>query len=666
MACAGAPESLAEVLELETDSPVDFAMVVRMVWVMQVKQLKHPEIIEMPERMVKLEHLPLMDFPIGQKPMIKHLVDVVKDEADDFDRENIRALVTQGLYSELPGVLRPKTAIAHGYVMNFSLVPTEGGKCDIVKHYVFENSVPGSVAITLAQGHAMMINYGSNKKAGARPFMYMMQRMGGFAAYFFRLEVPGGTSRSKVLEKPDDINAAYDFIDDMAPRENNKNQQARWIDTQLNDPKSPIFSWTVGRIQNALRNLKEGGQHAESQEEYPLFFGHFEPWFQDVLKDIIPRLDEETMLWLGCPGAGKTVAQYIIGFAMARVHIWEDGKEGAKKPSCRVAPDFDCFKNEPGTKYRSTLFDDGDLDRMPPRKTKAFHDGKKKSGLSVERYISAKFVQKEFRSSADNKVDLEAEPCATVDGERGPLVVGYTGTTYDQLLAMIRPAFPKESVPSDMEAVLRRATVLVNTRDFLYVRAAGNKEDNVQVKRYPMKTKTFVTSDALAILQKWWKTGETLPRLAQVAMIEEEQKLFRGLLRSQRTAKMTEPAVHPSSDVEEQPTGSAGAIEGKDEGPMGAACAEDYVDPAATAGVPEDEEDEDVFGHGFGIDMKEGTDTAAMVPVKIEQPADENEVLQQKFLALKRQGPVTIDLDSSPEGSQVAKRRRASRETSQQ
>ena len=77
MACAGAPESLAEVLELETDSPVDLAMVVRMVWVMQVKQLKHPEIIEMPERMVKLEHLPLMDFPIGQKPMIKHLVDVV-------------------------------------------------------------------------------------------------------------------------------------------------------------------------------------------------------------------------------------------------------------------------------------------------------------------------------------------------------------------------------------------------------------------------------------------------------------------------------------------------------------------------------------------------------------------------------------------------------------
>ena len=47
----------------------------------------------MPERMVKLEHLPLMDFPICQKPMIKHLVDVVKDEADDFDRENIRALI---------------------------------------------------------------------------------------------------------------------------------------------------------------------------------------------------------------------------------------------------------------------------------------------------------------------------------------------------------------------------------------------------------------------------------------------------------------------------------------------------------------------------------------------------------------------------------------------
>ena len=92
------------------------------------------------------------------------------------------------------------------------------------------------------------------------------------------------------------------------------------------------------------------------------------------------ELDGETLLWLGCPGVGKTVAPYIIGCAMACAHIWEDGKQeiggrrhahGARHCSKRsrnllaVAADFDCFKNEPGTKHRCTLFDYAGMDLMP-------------------------------------------------------------------------------------------------------------------------------------------------------------------------------------------------------------------------------------------------------------------------------------------------------------
>lgn len=47
------------------------------------------------------------------------------------------------------------------------------------------------------------------------------------------------------------------------PRGNNKNQQARWIDTQLNDPKS--MGWTIGRIQNACQ---EGAHPQPLMEEY--------------------------------------------------------------------------------------------------------------------------------------------------------------------------------------------------------------------------------------------------------------------------------------------------------------------------------------------------------------------------------------------------------------
>ena len=33
----------------------------------------------------------------------------------------------------------------------------------------------------------------------------------------------------------------------------------------------------------AIRNLKEGAQHAETEEYYPLCFLHFAPWFREVL-----------------------------------------------------------------------------------------------------------------------------------------------------------------------------------------------------------------------------------------------------------------------------------------------------------------------------------------------------------------------------------------------
>ena len=69
MACAGTPETLAEMLELETDGPLDFALVVKMVWVMQPKTLKRPDIVDMPAHAVKLEHLPIMFLPDDKKHM---------------------------------------------------------------------------------------------------------------------------------------------------------------------------------------------------------------------------------------------------------------------------------------------------------------------------------------------------------------------------------------------------------------------------------------------------------------------------------------------------------------------------------------------------------------------------------------------------------------------
>ena len=196
----------------------------------------------------------------------------------------------------------------------------------------------------------------------------MMQRMGGYCATHQRLTLNSGKQRT--CERPEDIDAGYDWIDDECPRANDKNQQARWIDKQLNESDSPIFGWSIGRVEKAIKNLRHAVSHADNLIDYPIYFGHFENWFKDIMTAILPRLNEETLIFLGCSGAGKTVTQTILGFGMSRVRIWAQGKEGKKTPSMRFVPDLDHFKNEAGRQDRSTAFDDGDLNRMPPRKLK--------------------------------------------------------------------------------------------------------------------------------------------------------------------------------------------------------------------------------------------------------------------------------------------------------
>ena len=536
MAALGAPESLAEMLEIEEDTPVDFAMVLKIVHGMVAKKLQRPEIADVEVRSVKIENLPLTDVPgPGEraKKSIMHLVEVLKGIDDDFDRDSIAALIVQNEPMKLPSVLCPKKAIVHPFVMNFNIIPLEksegsAAKCDIIKHYVFDNPVPMQVAMEMLHGQPLVINYGSNKKAGAKPFMYLMQRMGGFTAHYYRMTVPGPGAK-RTVEKPEDIDAGYDWIEDECPRSNDKNQQARWIDKQLNNADSPIWGWQIGRVEKAIRNLRDAAGHAESQHDYPLYFGHFQPWVKKFLIPIIERLDTETLMFLGCPGSGKTVSQTILGFAMSRLRIWADNKEGKKTPSIRIAPDLDCFKNEAGRKDRSTIFDDGDLDRMPARKLKNFHDAKKKSCLTTERYTSAKFVQGEFRSSADNKVDLKEEPCQKVGDKRLPLTIGYAGTSYKDFVKMIRPAFHKDMDALDIEAVLRRATVVLNTHWYVYVRPAGTKDESI-IERIPLQTARFVTDDAINLLKTWWETGDMLSEVEQARMIHEEQRIFRTLL----------------------------------------------------------------------------------------------------------------------------------------
>ena len=96
-----------------------------------------------------------------------------------------------------------------------------------------------------------------------------------------------------------------------------------------------------------------------------------------------------------------------------------------------------------------------------------------------------------------------------------------------------------------------QATVILNTRWWLYVRPAGSIDDNPIVERYPMQTKKFITPESLEILSRWTSTGKKLEGAEQERMLKEEQDLFRSLLgavqqKPQPNAFQEQPVFRPA------------------------------------------------------------------------------------------------------------------------
>ncbi|CAK0849154.1 unnamed protein product, partial [Prorocentrum cordatum] len=531
---SGAPLTLAQQYEQEEDSPISFELAVKVTGALVCTTIKKPDHHDGPRRAIQPAHLPLMDeLTSRSKPgtlSVTHLVDVCLDVDDVFDKVAVLGLMQNHEYLQLPSVLSPKSVIAFNYHMNLCMLPTENNKVEVFKHFVFDGKPTLEIARRACQGDAILVNFGANKRAGPSAFIYLFQRMGGFQVTYHTFKTKSG-KRSDKMETAQQISDGYDFI------EKNKHffvkrklMMRRWIDTETQREESQIFGWNVGRVLAAVKDLKDADAQAAPEEEYPLYWCHIQPWLQTILEKHMDKWDEDAQLWLGIGGSGKSSVQCIIGFAMARYRIFELDLVGATA-GVRSSTDFDHFREDAGQPHISTMFDDGDLDRMPPRKMKAFFDKKKKSQMTAERYSSTKFDGKEHRSAGDNKVDLEAEPHITLDGQRHPQSAGfgYAGITYKVFTKMIRPAFHVEMSQPDIDAVLRRVQVYVNTEHSFFARPAG-VGDEVTIERYELKTPKFITDEALQILKRWKKTEQLAPLAARTQMEADELELFKKKL----------------------------------------------------------------------------------------------------------------------------------------
>ena len=200
-------------------------------------------------------------------------------------------------------------------------------------------------------------------------------------------------------------------------------------------------------------------------------------------------------VFFGEPGVGKSPACYILAMLCARYQIHAGGLRGVE-PSFRSTPDLDFLRGEEGRRDRPDVFDDGDFNAMAPKALKAFLDVMMEEAMTRERWGAAKFVRGQARFAADNKYDADMIP----EGESTPWPT--TEVDLRAFLNIIRPAFPKDMCQPDIMAVVKRASVILNTKEYVYVKLAAQPG----IKRYPIDG-PYITDEAIGHLQAFYRQG---------------------------------------------------------------------------------------------------------------------------------------------------------------
>lgn len=259
------------------------------------------------------------------------------------------------------------------------------------------------------------------------------------------------------------------------------------------------------------------------------------------------------MLLLGLPGDAKSPTNFILAFGMSRYHHDRLGL-ATEWGEIRTAQNLDYFRFEAGEVHIPAVLDDPGIHTIGCDKLKAFFDPSQKSAKTKERWGAASFVRNQFRCCSDNKVAFDKEPSLW------DLNISDQKVTYEMFTAMIKPAFP-DLIEGDVQAVLKRCVVCVNTGPRLFIRPPCKNTDG-PIYRY-QKGGLFISEEADKILTHYLKTGEwNRDEATFKSMVASELALFKRLLDSPSAANKRpygQVTGASSSSTDGRPSTSSGS-----------------------------------------------------------------------------------------------------------
>jgi hypothetical protein len=469
-------------------------------------------------------------------PSIKHFVDIIEDYDGGVNYEQLRPIMRDLALDELPPPFSTPSVPSFTYKLQLFIVPQPNGKHCVVKHfYVPSEKVKAASVVPLIRGRGYEVAWGSNIKNTRKALQFMLEQMGGmqYRIHCLTAETKRAAAKRPQSKSEEDLDAGFDYILKCGVRDKADLGQLRWVVKEIANEGSPIYGWHKGLVQEALSQLATDGTLAKTVTSFPLTVRDLQDWFAVILESLVHHCMDKSAWFLGEPGVGKTLVARLLAMMWSRFH----GGDGAFK----TANDMDFFRGAHFTKTLPALFDDGDIHTQAVAKLKAFSDVSDEESITRERWTAAKFVQGQLRLVCDNKYehlpDLEESEVKEV--------------THKDFMDLIRPALPSDATRANAMALLKRATIIVNSKRWLYFRAPGEEERPVPRARFHGKP-DFFKDESKPVIAGYKKGKKEMPDGHDAAVAWEQTWLKEALRKSALGAA---PAAASATAVPATPPG---------------------------------------------------------------------------------------------------------------
>jgi hypothetical protein len=508
------------------------------------KPIRVPAAGKHPPGDTAIKDLPLIPYA-GNQRHAGHVIDVIEKwegEIGDIGYAALDAGMSISDYANLPPPFRPRMPTDLAYTMHVSVVERGPGHTEIVKYFQFEkmnNVYPKLEEVKkLMYGiYTFNMSWSNDRKTCVPVLIQMMQQLGGIMWKYsaWPEELPAKEAgEGRAYLTGDEIKEAWAYVREECPAGNFDGEQLEWLTHILNEPENPAFDLCkkhFGLVREYM-NKKSAKQNLATKETYyPLTWEDLTGQARRIMRVVLPLLLTTSVLFVGKAGVAKTPLGMIVCFMMARFHgaTMED-----VVAAVRIASEIDFFRGEEGCKWIPCFFDDGDLWEQRIRALKAFFDPSKYEGMVYARWGAAKFPRGQCRIAADNTYDEAVEPddvqwlqatCVSKE-EKEEKTTGL-------LLDMVKKSFPAGIDRENILALLKRVTIVLNTKKFVYVRLAGV----CSVVTRESFEGHYITEAAGKTLYKYLKHQEKVDVEIMQRKIEDETDFMKELMLQ---AKMAE------------------------------------------------------------------------------------------------------------------------------